>query len=438
MVAPSRLISADSHVNEAPDLWESRLPNRLRRRGPRLVETEDGRDVWVTEGLAPMPLMWATNAAGQRAPDAPFADHEMVIARHDMVRGSYDAPARLEAMDADGLHAEVLYPGPLAGLGGGGGIAAIPDPELRQACIGAYNDWLVEFCSFAPERLIGLALIRIEEPAAAATELERAASLGLRGAVINAMPDVTGAEPLFSPAYDAVWSAAEATRMPLSLHIGHCRSLGPLTAPSSRSAAGSRSGRDSRSRRDARSADDARFGKDARSGRDARSADDAADGNPLTQAGSGSGLAEMFFTMMCLDMAEPLTLLIYSGALERHPRLRFVIAESGIGWIPFVLERMDYTFKRHRLWMKSGIPDEPSSYFRRGFHATFQQDDEAGLLARYITGVDNLMWASDYPHTDSTWPFSRKVVEELFKGIPSDERDRITAGNAARLYHLDG
>jgi len=395
----SELISADSHINEAPDLWEHRLPERLRERGPRLVRTDDGKDVWVADGINPSPLMWATNAAGQRRQGEAFDDHEMTIPREEMIRGSFDPDARLSDMDLDGLAAEVLYPGPLGGLGGGGGMGAIPDPELRAAAIRVYNDWLAEFCSAAPDRLIGLALIRIEEPDFAVAELQRVAGLGLRGAVVNAMPDTTGAEPIFSPAYEPLWSAAEECGLPLSLHIGHCRSLGPIASATQRTA-------------------------------------EAGSGNPLTSAGSNTGIAEMFFTMSCLDMAEPVSLLIFSGVLERHPRLQFVIAESGIGWIPFVLERMDYTFNRHRLWMKSGITEPPAEQFRRSFHATFQQDEQSGLLARHISGVDTLMWASDYPHTDSTWPYSRKVVDELFVEVPSEERAQICAGNARRLYRL--
>jgi predicted TIM-barrel fold metal-dependent hydrolase len=391
------LISADSHINEAPDLWEARLPARLRERGPRLVRTDDGQDVWVAEGFGPVPLMWATNAAGQRREGEAFDDHEMTIGRDEMMRGSYDPAARVADMEADGVDAEVLYPGPLGGLGGGGGIAAIPDDELRAATIRAYNDWLADFCAFAPDRLIGLALVRIEEPDLAAAEIMRAASLGLRGAVINSMPDTMGAEPIFSPRYEPVWSAAEEAGIPLSLHIGHCRSLGPIAAATQGSS-------------------------------------DSDSGNPLSSM--GSGLAEMFFTMSCLDMAEPVSLLIFSGVLERHPGLRVVVAESGIGWIPFVLERMDYTFNRHRRWMKTGITEKPSEQFQRSFHATFQQDDETGLLARHITGVDTLMWASDYPHTDSTWPYSRKVVEGLFADVPADERARICSGNARSLYGL--
>jgi predicted TIM-barrel fold metal-dependent hydrolase len=394
-----RLISADSHINEAPDLWEARLAPDLRGRGPRLVRSDQGADQWVIEGLGPMPLIWATNAAGQRKEGEPFDDHEMTINREEMMRGSYDPHARLSDMDADGLAAEVLYPGPLGGLGGGGGVASIPDVELRRASIRAYNDWLAEFCSVAPDRLIGLGLIPIDNPEFAAAEIERVARLDLRGVVVNGMPDTIGADPIFSPAYEPLWGVAEANGLPVSLHIGHCRSMHAIVSTMT------------------------------------SNQHDGA--NPLSTSGSGTGLMEMFFTMTCLDMAEPVSLLIFSGVLERHPNLQFAVAESGIGWIPFVIERMDYTFRRHRLWMKSEVKDLPSVYFRRNFHATFQQDEETGLLARHIPGVETLMWASDYPHTDSTWPYSHKVIDDLFINVPEDERDFITYTNAARLYGID-
>jgi predicted TIM-barrel fold metal-dependent hydrolase len=399
------LISADSHVNEAPGLWEQRLPARMRQRGPRLVRNDEGRDVWITEGLAPLPLVWATNAAGQRAEGEPFDDHDMTINREELIAGSYDPASRLQDMDTDGLDAEVLYPGPLAGLGGGGGVAGIADIDLRHACIAAYNDWLAGFCAVAPQRLVGLALIPLEEPAFAASELRRAGSLGLRGAVVNGMPDANGAAPIFSDTYEPVWSAAEEVGLPLSLHIGQSRSLTALMQAA------------------------------RPSGRQVSEAS-RSQANPLSSSGSMTGIPEMFFTMMCLDMAEPITLLIFSGVLERHPSLQFVIAESGIGWIPFVVERMDYTFDRHRLWMKSGIKTKPSELYREHFHATFQQDDETGLLARHIPGVETLMWASDYPHTDSTWPRSHAVVDALFADIPDDERQLVTCGNATSLYRV--
>ena len=159
--------------------------------------------------------------------------------------------------------------------------------------------------------------------------------------------------------------------MPLSLHILHSRSTTPLTEAAHREAqlTGGAEGLQS----------------------------------VLNHVGSGTGVFETYMTMMCLDMAEPVALIIFSGLLERFPGLSFAIAESGIGWIPFTLERMDGIFHTHRNWMQSVITKPPSEYFHEHFFATFQQDDDSGILGRYISGVDNLMWASDYPHTDTTF-----------------------------------
>ncbi|MCU1463650.1 MAG: hypothetical protein JWO37_3725 [Acidimicrobiales bacterium] len=398
------LVSADSHVNEAPDLFQTRLPKAMRDRGPRIRTDDSGQDCWFTEGLPPTPLSFGVHAAGKRREGEAFEGRSLFISRDEMVKGSYDPHARLTDMDTDGLDAEVLYPGPLGGLGGGGTLASITDRDLRHASIRAYNDWLADFCAVAPERLIGIALVRMEEQEFALAELERAAQLGLRGAIVNAMPDLMGAPGLFSRSYDPFWAKAGEVGLPLSLHILHSRSTPPLAEAARREA----------------------------------ELTGAADGlqSVLNHVGSGSGVFETYMTMMCLDMAEPVALIIFSGLLERFPSLRFAIAESGIGWIPFTLERMDGIFHAHRNWMKTVITRPPSEYFHEHFFATFQQDDDSGILGRAISGVDNLMWASDYPHTDTTFPYSRKVVDRVFESVPPDEREKITSTNARRLYGL--
>ncbi|MGO9874838.1 MAG: amidohydrolase family protein [Acidimicrobiia bacterium] len=399
------LVSADSHVNEAPDTFSARLPSRLRPRGPR-IETVDGQDCWVTEGLPPAPLSFGVHAADKPRDGRAFTNRKLHVSRDEMVKGSYDAHARLHDMDLDRLDAEVLYPGPLGGLGGGGTIAAIADDELRHACLRAYNDWLADFCAVAPDRFIGIALTRIEEPELAVAELKHAAGRGLRGAVVNAMPDLAGGAPLSSRVYDPFWACAQEAELPLSLHILHSRSTPPLTAAASRDphmqGGGNHAGTQS----------------------------------VLDHVGAGTGLFETYMTMMCLDMAEPVALLIFSGIFERFPRLRFSIAECGIGWIAFALERMDSIFDQHRNWMGSVITRAPSEYFHEHFTATFQQDDDSGLACRSLIGVDNIMWASDYPHTDTTWPHSHDVVNSLFADIPADERERMTNRNARRWYGL--
>jgi predicted TIM-barrel fold metal-dependent hydrolase len=230
------LVSADSHVNEAPDLFESRLPATLRERGPRIRADESGQDCWFTEGLPPTPLSFGVHAAGKRREGEAFEGRGLFISRDDMVKGSYDPQARLADMDTDGLDAEVLYPGPLGGLGGGGTLASIADRDLRHACIRAYNDWLADFCAVAPDRLLGIGLVRMEETEFAIAELERVANAGLRGAIVNAMPDLMGSPGLFSRSYDPFWAKASEVGLPLSLHILHSRSTPPLAEAARREA----------------------------------------------------------------------------------------------------------------------------------------------------------------------------------------------------------
>ena len=137
-----------------------------------------------------------------------------------------------------------------------------------------------------------------------------------------------------------------------------------------------------------------------------------------------------------MSIAEVVSTLTFTGVLERHPALKFVLVECGIGWIPYFLERMDHTFEKHRFWTKSIVTEKPSSYWYRQGHATFIRD-LVGVAERARAGVRNIMWSTDYPHSDSTWPKSKEALAEHFKDVPSSERDLIAGGNAARLYHLN-
>jgi predicted TIM-barrel fold metal-dependent hydrolase len=127
--------------------------------------------------------------------------------------------------------------------------------------------------------------------------------------------------------------------------------------------------------------------------------------------------------------------LLFGGVGELFPRLKIVSVEGNIGWIPYFLERADRIYQRHRHWSRLELPMPPSEYFRRQVHATFIED-KAGIRLRDLIGVDNLMWSSDYPHTDTTWPNSLKAIDDTLAGVPEDEKRRIVGGNAARLYGL--
>ena len=130
---------------------------------------------------------------------------------------------------------------------------------------------------------------------------------------------------------------------------------------------------------------------------------------------------------------KPLCLLVASGVLQRHPGLRFVLVECGIGWLAWVLQTLDEMHEKRHMWIEPRLPDRPSDYFRRQGGATFG-DDLVGLRMRDVTGVESLLWGSDYPHDEGTFPHSREVIERTFRDVPEEEKQMIVGGNAARIY----
>jgi predicted TIM-barrel fold metal-dependent hydrolase len=249
----------------------------------------------------------------------------------------------------------------------------IRDAEFQTAAFRAYNDWLAEFCAAVPTRLVGIALVPLHDVPSGVAELERARRLGLKGGLIwSSAPDD---RPYSEPVYEPLWAAAEAAGMPLSLHLG----TGAV---------------------------------------------------PLGGTGGDLALAYMFTH---LAAQRSIAQLIFGGVLERHPRLRVVSVENDIGWIPHFLDRLDHAGERFRAFDTHGLRLRPSDYFRRQVAATFQED-RVGIQLRHALGPEALLWASDYPHTDSTWPRSREVIARDFADVPADELRRITCDNAAALY----
>jgi len=250
----------------------------------------------------------------------------------------------------------------------------IADPELQTACYGAWNDWAVEeFNAIDPERLCVLAFLPNHSADAAAGELARCASRGHRGAILAAFDTDLG-----DPAWDRLWSAAEEAELPISFHIG---------------------------------------------------------------GGSSSGLSYQFgkwrsaayASILPLQLDEPLATMVFSGALERHPGLRLVLAESGVGWLPYFLTRMDMEWVAMRDKLDFAPSSAPSELFRRQVVATFEEEPLAAQLIPSV-GADSCMWASDYPHTDSTFPHSRQAIQETLGQLPVADQTKIVATNCARLY----
>jgi predicted TIM-barrel fold metal-dependent hydrolase len=363
-----RMISADSHVVEPPDLWTERIDKRFRARAPRVVSNAGGMkgDSFVCEELPPIPVA-SVAVAGV---DESEYKERMFAGYAGVPRGAFDPIARLADQDRDGVAAEVLYTSVAMAMYG------LADGELRAAIFRAYNDWLAEFCAAAPSRYAGIALIPMDDVGVGVAEIARVARLGLRGGMIWGEPPAE--RPYDSSDWDPLWAAAQDARFPLSLHI--------LTG---------------------RGGTGVKFNSIMR----------------------GYGTLHHGIERSLID-------LIFGGVLQRFPRLRIVSAENDIGWMPHFLQRIDHAWEKYRsLEPGAYIPEPPSSYFRRNVFATFQHD-AVGVRERAEIGVDNLMWASDFPHSDSTWPRSREFVARDFAGVPPAELRRMVCDNAAQLYGL--
>ena len=372
-MTPAMILSSDSHVFEPPDLWTTRIDAAFRDRAPRMQRT-DGADQLVVEADQVISGIGLISNAGAR-----FEAPETISGQgrfEDVPRGGYDPGQHLRDMEVDGVAGEVLYPS--QGLF----YFRVADTALMSAIFRAYNDWLAEFCKTDASRLKGIAMINLDDVQDGIRELERAARLGLGGAMITEYP--LEHRRYDQPEYEPFWAAAQALGMPLSLHTA-TRRQGKIRG------AGDKTLRDASSR--------------------------------ATKA---------FYP--ALSMCD----LIFSGVFERYPRLTLAIVEFELAWAPHVLTSMDYTYReRHGeaiYRFKGGM--RPSDFFHRNIVLSFQED-VIGIRLRDAIGVDNMMWGSDYPHSESTFPRSREILKAILAGVPADEQAKIVGGNTARVYHFD-
>jgi predicted TIM-barrel fold metal-dependent hydrolase len=370
---PALILSSDSHVFEPPDLWTTRIDKPFRHRAPRMVRI-DGADQLVVEDDQVLSGIGLISNAGAR-----FEAPETIsgLGRfEDVPPGGYDPRQHLADMRLDGVAGEVLYPS--QGLF----YFKVPDAALMAAIFRAYNDWLADFCRADPARLKGIAMISLDDVGEGTRELERAARRGFAGAMIAEYP--LEHRRYDQPEYEPFWAAAESLAMPLSLHTA-TRRQGKIRG------AGERTLRDATSR--------------------------------ATKA---------FYP------AQSMCDMIFSGVFERHPALRLAIVEFELAWAPHVLATMDYTYReRHEEAFHRFEGDlRPSDFFHRNVFLSFQED-AVGIRLRDVIGVDNMMWGSDYPHSESTFPQSRQILSEILAGVPEDEQARIAGANTARRYGFD-
>ena len=377
----NKLISCDDHMDlgQLPaDLWTTRLPAAFRDRAPH-VEERDGQAVWICDGKVWGSWGGKPPATGnQRAVKPLYNAFDRAGIYDQSARRPAVAELRLADMDRDGVQSQVIF-GPIFQI-------STDDPALRAACYRVYNDWLMEFCAGRARPADRRADAARDTRMRRREELLR---LAAKGGVRQVTLMIANINPkLDDPAWEKLWTALEETGIILSWHITVFAA------------------------------------------------------NPASRA---AGKAASVFENTKFFMAnflEPFVDLFAWGILERHPKLKIVMAEAGTGWLPWLVQELDY---RHwRLWEakefwadKGGaaLETKPSELFKRQIWATFQEDHAAMSLIPFF-GEGHLLWASDYPHPDSVWPNSRAAIERQMSDLSPEMRRKLTHDNAAALYGL--
>ena len=390
------IISVDDHVLEPADLWTSRLPVRFRDRAPQLVrvrgrfgagarggfvldDDSDWADIWRFEGYE-APIIPGFAAAGM---DQDAIGDDWRPMRYDEMRpGCYEQGARLADLDMNHTEASLAFP--TFPRFCGQTFHENPDCELGLACVQTYNDWMIdEWCSGdGSGRLIPLTLIPLWDPQLAADEVRRCASKGSFAVAFSENPTRLKLPSIHTAHWDPLFAACEETETVVNLHIGSSSSF-PMTSV------------------------------------DAPRAVSLA----LTYQGASHALADW----------------LTSGVLERFSRLRVALSEGQIGWIPFIVERLDSVWDDRPVYgnLDGRLTRRPSSYIPgRVYGCVF--DDVIGMQIRDRIGIEQIMFETDYPHGDSTWPNSKAVLQKLVDQAGLDEHETylLARGNAIACYGL--
>jgi uncharacterized protein len=359
------IISADSHITEPPDCYRDRIDPAYRDEAPHMVDGGEKGDIYVVPGMKRVVPMGLVAGAGKDSMELT----EMGVRFEDLHRSGWDPTTRVADQQRDGVAAEIIYP--TVGMV----LCNHEDFDYKKACFDAYNQWIAEYCSYDPVRLLGIGQTAMRSPEEGVADLEAIAAAGLRGVMMPGMPAV---EDYDSPLYDPLWRAAIDLGLPLSFHI--------LT----------------------------------------------------TRGGRARGPRLNDFLAIVRGVQDILGTFIFGGVFERHPELRIVCVEADAGWAPHYMYRMDHAYNRHRNWMQPGttLSKLPSEYFAEHIYLTFQDDWTAFRHADEMNWR-RLMWANDFPHSDSTWPWSQDLLDEQTKQLTDEQTRAILSGNAAELYRID-
>jgi predicted TIM-barrel fold metal-dependent hydrolase len=383
------VIDVDTHVTEPADLWTSRVASKWHDRVPH-IERVDGKDLWVIDGRkSPGPGLFSIAGYDGRPPD------EFPPTYAEIVPSAYDAKARLEHMDREGIYAQVLYPN--VGGFGSQNFLRMNEPELMRECVRAYNDFVTEWASAAPERLLPVTALPFWSVDESVAEIRRCAERGHRSVLFPSQPQDFHQPGLSDRHWDPIWATAQALEQPISFHIGGQAGLGVKAAE---------------------------FAKESQvMGVKAQFARVSA----LAFIGNALGISEI----------------ICGGICHRFPRLNFVSVESGAGWVPGLIEALDWQ------WHNAGVAREhpeyellPSEFFRRQIYACFWF--ERDLLTRAVELYpDNMLYETDFPHPTSMSPgpatpaqHPREYAAEALRALPEATVGKVLHDNAARVYHV--
>jgi predicted TIM-barrel fold metal-dependent hydrolase len=369
-----QLVSVDDHLIEHPRVWQDRLPAKFLEPGPRVVDLEDGSQEWSYDGIVEGPPGLSA-VAGK-----PWSERSRDPLRFDeMLPGYTDASARCEAMDHDGVYTEVLFPS--FSRFAGTRFLKGNDRTLALACVKAYNNFAFEeWQDLHPGRFVALTILPLWAIDLCVAEMQRCLALGSRGVTLPDSPSMLGLPTYRSGYWDPLLALLEESGTPMCIHFGSSGVTPVLPADSPQAA--------------------------------------AAAVYPVTVMSS-------------------VTDLILSPMLERFPGLKVVLSESGIGWIPYLTQRVDQVWEHYRYY---NIDDtlsnvRPSEFVAKNIFSCFI-DDPLGVQLRDSIGVSQIMWESDYPHADCLYPLSRSTAAKVMADVPDDEVRLIMADNARRVFGL--
>jgi predicted TIM-barrel fold metal-dependent hydrolase len=383
---PVKVIDADTHLTERHDLWTKRAPAAFKDRVPRVTQV-DGAATWVVDGDV---VLGRAGAGGVVDKDGVKGRSFEGLYEWEIEQAhaaAYDPVARMELLDEVGIWAHIIFPG-VVGLGGQQLAETVQDPVLRMLCVEIFNDASAELQAESGDRLLPMAILPAWDIDASVREVHRAASLGLRGVNLTSDPQDLGAPDLANRAWDPLWEACSASALPVHFHIG--ASLTTMNY----------------------------FGTYPWDSHD--------DDTKLAIGG----------TLLFIGNARVVVNIICSGMLDRFPELKIVSVESGTGWIPFILEALDYEMDENAPQAKAAMSMLPSEYFKRQIYATtwFERTNLAPLIDS--VGEDNIMFETDFPHPTCLYPNPLATAAENMRELSPAVQRKILGENAAKLYKL--